>query len=166
MSTYTYVPSPIGDILLIAREDVIIRVAFENEGFNEVLNQYPGAVENAEHPALAAARSQLDEYFAGRRQTFDIQVASGPSSEFRRRVLDVIAEIPYGQTVTYSELATRVENPDAVRAVGTACGSNPVPLLVPCHRVVRTDGNTGSYLGGEKAKAWLLRHEREHAQQP
>lgn len=162
---YTHFGSPVGALLVVAKADSVIRVAFENEGFDEVLNQYPDAVEDASNPVLRAAHSQLDEYFSGNRKTFDVPVTRGNPSEFRRRVLDVIAEIPYGETVTYSELATRAGNPDAVRAAGTACGANTLPILVPCHRVTRTDGSTGSYLGGEKAKAWLLTHEKEQSQQ-
>jgi methylated-DNA-[protein]-cysteine S-methyltransferase len=106
-------------------------------------------------------RRELDEYFAGRRASFDValdlQLARG---EFRRLVLAQLREIPYGETWSYGELAAAAGRPTAIRAAGTGCATNPVPLIVPCHRVLRTGGALGGYIGGVERKAWLLEHER------
>jgi methylated-DNA-[protein]-cysteine S-methyltransferase len=98
----------------------------------------------------------LDEYFAGRRDSFDLPVDLSLATGFRRRVLEYLPSIGYGHTASYAVVAAGVDNPGAVRAVGSACATNPVPLLIPCHRVVRTDGGIGQYRGGPEAKRRLL----------
>ena len=99
---------------------------------------------------------ELDEYFAGRRHAFDVPVDLQLAHGFRRVVLEKLVDVPYARTVSYAELAARTGSPRAVRAVGTACALNPVPLVVPCHRVVRSDGTPGAYRGGAEAKRRLL----------
>ena len=107
-------------------------------------------------PRLDEAARQLDEYFAGSRRAFDLPVDLRLAHGFRRDVLDHLLAIPYGRTESYAEVARAAGNPKAVRAVGSACAHNPVPVVVPCHRVVRSDGSIGQYLGGTETKVWLL----------
>ncbi len=105
---------------------------------------------------LDAARRQFDEYFEGRRRAFEVSLDWSLAHGFRREVLHQLVRVPYGQTVTYGELAGRTHSPRAVRAVGTAMATNPLPVVVPCHRVVRSGGALGNYGGGVEMKRWLL----------
>lgn len=105
---------------------------------------------------LDPVRRQLDEYFAGQRHEFDLPLDWALSHGFRRAVLDELAKVPYGQIVTYLDLAGRAGNPKASRAVGSAMATNPLPIVVPCHRVIRTDGSLGGYGGGLPMKQHLL----------
>lgn len=110
---------------------------------------------------VAEAEKQLEEYLAGQRQVFTVPVdLVDVTTPFRRRVLQALAQIPYGQTITYAQLAEAAGNPRAVRAVASACASNPLPILYPCHRVIRSDGSFGEYRGGRELKAALLAMER------
>ena len=110
-----------------------------------------------ERPAsLDAVAQELDEYFERRRKTFDLPLDLRLATGFRRNVIAHLPDISYGATATYAEVARLVDNPKAVRAVGTACATNPLPLVVPCHRVVRSDGTAGQYVGGAAAKRTLL----------
>jgi methylated-DNA-[protein]-cysteine S-methyltransferase len=109
---------------------------------------------------LDEVRRELEEYFAGQRRTFDVSVDRRLSRGYRRTVLEALSrEVPYGHTVSYKELAERTGNPKASRAVGSAMATNPIPIVVPCHRVLRTGGALGGYGGGLDTKVWLLRHE-------
>ena len=103
--------------------------------------------------------AQLAEYFDGARRDFDVPIDLGSGSDFRRRVWDVIAAIPYGKTLSYAEVAAAAGNPNAYRAAGSACGANPVVILIPCHRVVGSDKRLHGFGGGLDTKAWLLQHE-------
>ncbi len=109
-------------------------------------------------PALRAALDELREYFAGTRRAFDVSVAP-TGTEFQRRVWKVISEIPFGETVSYGHIANVLGEPHLARAVGAATGANPIPILIPCHRVVGADGAMTGYGGGLRMKVWLLRHE-------
>ena len=156
---YCLVDSPVGRLLLAASGEGLCRIAFEAEGFDAVLDEI--AEELSPRILLAPARldeaaSQLAEYFAGRRRRFSLPIDLRLSKGFRRIVLGHLPSIAYGSTQSYGEIATAVEHPRAARAVGTACATNPVPLVIPCHRVVRSDGDLGSYLGGAAMKRWLL----------
>jgi methylated-DNA-[protein]-cysteine S-methyltransferase len=159
---YATTDSPVGPLLLAATPQGVIRVGFAREGFDDVLEalairvsprvlQAPGKLDDV--------RRQLDEYFAGRRTAFDVPLDHRLVTGFRARALDAIAAIPYGRTGTYRSIAAAAGSPRAVRAAGTACATNPLPLLIPCHRVVRSDGSMGRYGGGEAAKRLLLEHE-------
>ena len=108
---------------------------------------------------LDDVRRQLDEYFAGLRHDFDVPIDRRLSRGYRLKVLEALSRVPYGAIVTYKDLAVATDNPGAVRAVGTAMATNPIPIVVPCHRVVRSGGSLGNYGGGPETKAWLLRHE-------
>ena len=119
--------------------------------------------EDAAAPALAACARQLEEYFAGTRRAFDLPLAP-QGTAFQMRVWREISHIPFGKTLTYAQLAARIGAPDAVRAVGAATGRNPLSILVPCHRVVGSDGSLTGYAGGIERKLRLL--ELEGALQP
>lgn len=112
--------------------------------------------------AFAATRAQLTAYFAGERTTFDLPLAPA-GTPFQRKVWQALCEIPYGETISYGELARRIGQPTAARAVGLANGSNPLPIVVPCHRVIGADGSLTGFGGGIERKRWLLAHERRFA---
>lgn len=160
---YRTVDSPIGPLLLAATTRGLLRVAFAREDFDTVLQ----GVADRVSPRILATPSrtdgvarQLDEYFAGRRRSFDVRLDRRLSAGFRAAVQELLPGIDYGHTVSYAELAARAGNPKAVRAVGTACATNPLPVVVPCHRVLRADGGLGGYLGGPEVKRFLLDLER------
>jgi methylated-DNA-[protein]-cysteine S-methyltransferase len=156
---YRIIDSPVGPLLLAATDQGLIRVAFALEGHDAVLQTLADKVSPRILSApgrLDAAARELDEYFAGRRHAFDLPLDWRLSAGFRRTVLSHLPEIGYGHTASYSAVAQLAGNPKAVRAVGTACATNPLPLVVPCHRVVRSDGSMGGYRGGPEAKRILL----------
>jgi methylated-DNA-[protein]-cysteine S-methyltransferase len=157
--SYRTVDSPLGPLLLAATPAGLVRVAFDLEGHDEVLAQL--AVDVSPRILWAPApldevTRQLDEYFAGHRRTFEVPIDLQLAHGFRRTVLDRLRDIAYGTTASYSAVAAAAGSPAAVRAVGTACAHNPVPVVVPCHRVIRRDGSIGQYLGGPEAKRALL----------
>jgi methylated-DNA-[protein]-cysteine S-methyltransferase len=157
---YARVDSPLGALLLAATPAGIVRLAFEEE--ERVLDQLAARVSPRvlEAPArLEQARRELDEYFAGRRTRFDLPLDRTLTTGFRRDVLAAAEHIPYGGTGTYRSVATAAGSPRAVRAAGTALATNPIPIIVPCHRVLRSDGALGGYRGGAARKEALLRHE-------
>lgn len=161
---YRTIDSPVGALLLAATPVGLVRVAFASEGFDAVLQELADRVSPrvlaASGPLDAAAR-QLEDYFAGRRHAFELPLDWQLSRGFRRTVLTHLAtDISFGRTATYREVATLVGNANAVRAVGSACATNPIPVVVPCHRVIRSDGGFGGYRGGPDAKRALLRMER------
>lgn len=156
---YQQVDSPLGSLLLAATTTGVVRIAFGGEGHDAVLDELAVTVSPRllHAPArLAALARELDEYFAGNRRSFDVPVDLRLSSGFRRVVLTHLRDIPFGTTESYATVARAAGSPNAVRAAGTACATNPVPLVVPCHRVVRTDGSIGQYRGGAEAKRVLL----------
>ncbi len=156
---YRIVESPFGSLLLAATTDGLVRVAFDCEDHDAVLEVLAQRVS----PRILRAPGRLDEvtrqldaYFAGTRRSFDLAVDLRLAQGFHRRVLGCLLSIAYGTTQTYSTIAATAGSPAAVRAVGSACANNPVPLVVPCHRVVRRDGTIGQYRGGTEAKQALL----------
>lgn len=156
---YRTIESPLGTLLLAATERGLVRVAYEREGFDAVLATLAARVSPRvlEAPArLDAAARELDDYLAGSRRDFDLPLDHALSSGFRAEVQRRLPEIAYGQTATYAVVAELAGRPRAVRAVGTACATNPLPIVVPCHRVVRSDGSLGGYVGGLEAKTSLL----------
>ena len=156
---YRTIDTPIGSLLLAATEHGLVRVAFGSEDHNAVLqalaDQISPRILQSRAPLDDAAR-ELDEYFAGRRRTFQIALDWRLSKGFRSTVLHALPSIGYGHTASYADVAQLAGNPKAVRAVGSACATNPLPVVVPCHRVVRSDGAMGGYLGGVEAKRALL----------
>ena len=160
---YTTIDTAVGPLLLAATERGLVRVAFEREGHDQVLQTLAARISPRILRAprrLAAAAREIDEYFAGQRTGFDLPLDYSLSSGFRQLVQRHLSEIAYGQTESYKEVAQIVGNPKAVRAVGTACATNPLPVVVPCHRVLRTDGTLGGYVGGLDAKTTLLTLEK------
>jgi methylated-DNA-[protein]-cysteine S-methyltransferase len=134
-------------------------VAFAREGHDLVLDELAsrGSPRVLHAPArLDRVASELEEYFAGRRRRFELPLDWQLSRGFRRAVLSQLPEIRYGRTASYAAVAAAAGNPRAVRAVGSACATNPLPVVVPCHRVVRSDGTLGGYGGGLDAKKTLL----------
>lgn len=156
---YRTIDTPVGSVLLAATEAGLVRVAFEREDHERVLEMLSEKVSPRllHSPArLDAVARELDEYFAGRRNAFDLPLDWQLSKGFRREVLTRLPSIAYGSTASYAFMAAAAGSPRAVRAVGTACATNPLPLVVPCHRVVRSDGSIGQYAGGPEAKRLLL----------
>jgi methylated-DNA-[protein]-cysteine S-methyltransferase len=157
---YRTVDSPVGPLLIAATPAGLVRVAFSSEGHNSVLQNLSDRISPRllHAPArLDDVARQLDEYFSGRRRGFDVPLDWQLSKGFRRVVLGHLAvDIGYGTTASYTALARLSGSPKAVRAVGTTCATNPIPVVVPCHRVVRSDGALGSYRGGPAAKRALL----------
>ena len=161
MSTrHTTIDSPIGPLLLIADRQALTGIYLDSERGAPRPEQL--GEDDPGHPVLAAAAMQLAEYFAGERQDFDVPLTAA-GTDFQQLVWAELVEIPYGETISYGELARRVGKPSASRAVGLANGRNPVPIMVPCHRVIGANGTLTGYGGGIERKQWLLTHEREHA---
>jgi methylated-DNA-[protein]-cysteine S-methyltransferase len=156
---YRVVDSPVGPLLLAATEQGLVRVAYAREDHDVVLQALADRVSPRilRDPArLETAARELGEYFDGRRQGFDLTLDWRLTSGFRGTVLRRLPDIGYGRTASYAAVAQQAGSPRAVRAVGTACATNPLPVVVPCHRVVRSDGSLGGYLGGAEAKRALL----------
>lgn len=154
------IESPVGDLTLVAQADTLIAVLWPDEPDGRVRFAVEPAIAQSlgDHPILASAASQLDEYFAGSRQTFDL--ALDPSgTEFQRQVWWALADVPYGETSTYGKQAAHIGRPAAVRAVGSANGRNPLSIVLPCHRIVGADGRLTGFAGGLDTKRWLLDHE-------
>lgn len=163
---YRTLSTPVGTLLLAATEAGLIRVAYEREQHENVLQTLADRISPRilEAPKrLDAVVRELDEYFAGGRIAFDLPLDMSLTRGFRLAVLGHLPQIPYGQTESYAQVALASGSPRAVRAVGTACATNPLPLVVPCHRVVRSDGSMGQYAGGVEAKRMLLELEAAHA---
>jgi methylated-DNA-[protein]-cysteine S-methyltransferase len=156
---YRSIDSPYGALLLVASPVGLMRVAFALEDHDAVLTHLattasPRLLHSA--PRTDGAARQLEEYFAGQRYEFDLALDLQLAHGFRKEVVAYLANIRYGTTASYAAVARAVGYPAAVRAVGSACSHNPIPLVVPCHRVVRSDGSYGQYLGGPEVKAALL----------
>jgi methylated-DNA-[protein]-cysteine S-methyltransferase len=156
---YTTTDSPFGPLLLASTPRGLVRIGLPNQDPDELLEDLSARLSPRvlEAPArLDEARHELDLYFEGGLDRFDLPLDWSLSAGFRQRVLRAINRIPYGQTRSYTEMAKRAGNERAVRAAGTACGSNPIPLVVPCHRVLRRGGALGGYGGGLEMKQALL----------
>ncbi len=156
---YRTMDTPVGELLLAATDRGLIRVAYPAEGHDAVLSALAGQVSPRvlRAPArLDAAARQLDEYFTRTRQSFGLSLDLRLARGFRRTVLEHLTQIGYGTTASYGAVAAAAGSPAAVRAVGTACARNPLPVIIPCHRVVRGDGSIGQYVGGAGAKRALL----------
>ena len=159
MSAFTTIDSPIGRLLLCADGAALTGLYMDTS--SDTLSTVEKGVEDARSGPLPEAIRQLGEYFAGRRREFNLPLGMNGTT-FQRRVWNTLLEIPYGATWSYGELAKRIENPKASRAVGLANGSNPISIVVPCHRVIGADGSLTGYGGGVERKRWLLAHEGLH----
>ena len=151
-------PSPIGPLTLMADDGHLTHLMMEDQA--HATDTPPGS--RRDDDAFDEVRSQLDEYFAGTRTEFDLPMRL-EGTDFQRRVWAQLCAIPYGETISYGELARRIGNPNAFRAVGLANGRNPVAVIVPCHRVIASDGSLGGYGGGLDRKVHLLELERSRA---
>ena len=160
------VDAPFGRLWVAVTERGLVRVAFAEDVYDELARRLSPRV--LEAPGRAdAVRRQLDEFFAGRRTSFDLDLdRSLVRSEFQRRILAAAETIPYGASRTYGEVAAAAGNAGAVRAAGSALGANPLCIVVPCHRVVRSGGGLGGYAGGLPAKRWLLAREADSTTLP
>lgn len=146
--------TPVGCLTLTARSGLLTRIAWTESSGTETPEDATDT-----RALLQRTARQLDEYFRGRRHVFDLAL-SLPGTTLSQEVWRALLQIPYGQTTSYAALAATVGRPTAVRAVARACATNPLPLVIPCHRVIGTDGSLRGFLGGLPAKRWLLQHER------
>ena len=148
--------APFGTLQLYASDHGLRAVVWPNEHGDRLA--LGDAVSVADHPVLDATVAQLDEYFAGTRTEFDLPL-DPRGTDFQLAAWRALADIPYGETATYAEQAARIGRPTAVRAVGAANGRNPLSIVLPCHRVVGSDGSLTGFAAGLDAKRWLLNHE-------
>lgn len=166
---YRTVATPVGTLLIAATERGLVRVAYERQGFDAVLHGLASRLSPRVLRAprrLDAVARELDEYFAGLRRAFDLPLDHALSGGFRALVQRHLPDIAYGRTESYGQVAREVGRPRAARAVGTACATNPLPIVVPCHRVLRGDGTLGGYAGGLDAKRALLALEQRAGRAP
>ena len=156
---YRTLDTPVGSLLLAATDRGLVRVAVPNQDHDAVLQTLAEQISPRilRAPArLDRVAHEIDEYFLGERTSFDVPLDFRLSKGFRLEVLHHLPEIDYGHTASYAAVAAAAGSPKAVRAVGTACALNPLPVVIPCHRVVRSDGSMGQYAGGPEAKSILL----------
>ncbi len=156
---YCYLETPIGHLLLAGDQDALRGVGFPQGSMRR--DPDPDWI-HSEKP-FAQVRAQLGEYFAGERKTFDLPLNPGGTA-FQLEVLEELRKIPYGATASYGEIAERIGRPEAARAVGAANGRNPIPIIIPCHRVIGKSGDMTGFGGGIPTKEALLRLEFEHSQ--
>ncbi len=162
--SYAAVDSPFGALLAATTPRGLVRLAFPEEGVDGVLERLalrisPRIVESKS--PLDGVRRELEDYFSGSRQSFDLPLDWSLIGPFARRVLGVTSEIPYGGVLSYTQVAAEAGSPRGSRAAGNALGSNPIPIVIPCHRVLRGNGALGGYAGGLERKRWLLDLETE-----
>jgi len=156
MEYYDYYNSPLGQILLVANDEAVTGLHFVGEKYYPAIDNAWRHQPNAK--LIVRVRKQLDEYFAGKRQDFDLAVDPA-GTPFQRGVWRALQKIPYGATMNYGALAQRIGKPSASRAVGAANGRNPISIVIPCHRVIGANGDLTGYAGGMERKAALLRLE-------
>lgn len=159
--SYTFVESPVGPLLLAGRAGALALIRFPSGA----MAMQPDDAWLRDDAAFDAARRQLDEYFAGARRTFDLRLAPH-ATPFQSRVLAALQRIPYGETRSYKEIAEAIGSPRAVRAVGGANGRNPLPIVIPCHRVIGSSGQLTGFGGGLDTKRYLLDLERGRLRLP
>jgi len=147
MNTHHY-KSPVGILEIIANDTAITEVY--------ILNKYPDKIKTSSNPIILEACKQFDEYFAGKRKIFDLPLLPEGGTPFQQTVWKQLQEIPYGKTISYAQLAQAIGNPKACRAVGSANGKNPISIIIPCHRVIASDGGLGGYASGLVVKKMLL----------
>jgi len=160
MTSYNTIKTPMGDLLLVANESALTGIYFV--GCDHIPAEQNEWERDPKHPILRQAKEQLDEYFAGSRTEFTLPLHFA-GTDFQNRVWQQIALIPYGKTITYSDLAQKSGKPEAIRAAGTSTGRNPISIIIPCHRVVGKNGGFGGYAGGLERKRFLLELENPTA---
>jgi methylated-DNA-[protein]-cysteine S-methyltransferase len=150
---YRWLDSPVGRLKLIATDEALVGVLWEGDDAHRA--RLNSETENNTHPLLVEADCQIDEYFRGRRRTFDLKLDL-IGTDFQRAVWRALLTIPFGETRTYEQIARQIGKPTAMRAVGAANGRNPISIVVPCHRVIGSSGELTGFAGGLDAKAFLL----------
>ena len=155
MNEFCFVDSPIGVLELEAESDFISRIKFKEDNNLQLCKE---SKQNGRSPILVKASKQIDEYFNGNRKLFEIPFKLNVSP-FYKKVLLEVKKIKYGETASYRKIARMAGNNKAVRAVGTANAKNPLPIIIPCHRIISSNGNVGGYSGGLDRKLFLLDHE-------
>lgn len=154
----TTMESPIGPLTIVAHADAIVAIDWGDDHAGSAAVEHALDVAPDDHPVLALAAAQLTEYFDGTRTEFDLPLDPN-GTPFQHQAWDALVRIPYGETVSYGEQATMLGDKNKARAVGAANGRNPIPIVVPCHRVVGSNGHLTGFAGGLDTKAWLLDHE-------
>ena len=161
-TTIAFYSSPVGILSISAGDDAITSVLFVNSWKGPAADENKIMVTEPQQPLLKKCMQQLAEYFEGSRKEFDIPV-NQDGSVFQLKVWEALTHIPYGKTISYLELSKRIHNVKAIRAVGTCNGNNKISIIVPCHRVIGSDGSLTGYGGGLWRKKWLLDHEAKFA---
>ena len=162
MTSTKQLDSPIGRLRLVATDEGLSRLLFDQQ-VGENQDSDGDSAESDDHPVLVAATAQLEEYFAGERREFDIPLDL-TGTDFQRAAWSALACVPFGETRSYRQQAEAIGRPKAVRAIGAANGRNPVPIVLPCHRIVGSDGSLTGYGGGLPIKEYLLNHEQAQSQ--
>lgn len=150
---YTLMPSPVGQLTLVARAGKLAAILWETERANRV--RLGDLIETGDNPVLLETERQLTEYFAGTRNHFELEL-DFVGTDFQKQVWQALLTIPFGETRSYSQIASQIGNPTAVRAVGAANGRNPISIIAPCHRVIGASGTLTGFAGGLEAKQYLL----------
>ncbi len=159
---YKTIPSPVGQLILVARETRLAAILWENERLNRV--RLGPLEEDTQHPVLKETERQLLEYFAGQRRRFELELDFA-GTDFQIRVWQALLTIPFGETRSYRDIAIQIGQPTAVRAVGAANGRNPISIIAPCHRVIGSSGSLTGFAGGLAAKQLLLSLEGQQSLQ-
>lgn len=159
---YKIIPSPVGQLILVARETRLAAILWENERLNRV--RLGPLEEDTQHPILKETERQLLEYFAGQRRRFELELDFA-GTDFQIRVWQALLSIPFGETRSYRDIAIQIGQPTAVRAVGAANGRNPISIIAPCHRVIGSSGSLTGFAGGLAAKQFLLSLEGQQSLQ-
>lgn len=154
----TVVASPVGELTLVATDTALRRISWTEETGAHREKGIGEIVDRDDHPILVEAARQLAQYFDGSRKTFDLPL-DPEGTEFQLAAWQALRDIPFGETRSYGQQASAIGKPSAVRAIGAANGRNPIPIVVPCHRVLGADGSLTGFAGGVETKAWLLNHE-------
>jgi AraC family transcriptional regulator of adaptative response/methylated-DNA-[protein]-cysteine methyltransferase len=170
MIRFATIETPIGEMTVAATKEGICMLEFaEPSGRGADINRlafiYNMETIHGTNRHIRALRKQLKEYFKGKRKEFSVQLFY-QGSEFQKSVWQLLLKIPFGKTITYMSLAESLGNPKAIRATANATGSNPLAIVIPCHRVIGSDGNLTGYGGGLERKRWLIDHERKYSGQP
>lgn len=158
MKYFSYCSSPLGDMQMIEENNSLTHL---NLSVNQILPaDFPkGSITQKDTPLISSAKRQLDEYFQGKRKSFDLPLAPS-GTQFQQKVWNALCTIPYGETRSYKEIAAQIQNPKGCRAVGMANNRNPIMIIIPCHRVIGSNGSLVGYAGGLDIKQWLLAHEK------
>ena len=158
MKYFSYCSSPLGDMQMIEENNSLTHL---NLSVNQILPaDFPkGSITQKDTPLISSAKRQLDEYFQGNRKSFDLPLAPS-GTQFQQKVWNALCTIPYGETRSYKEIAAQIQNPKGCRAVGMANNRNPIMIIIPCHRVIGSNGSLVGYAGGLDIKQWLLAHEK------